>query len=107
MGGAKKGGIGLLLGVATGAVLGVLFAPKKGRDLRDNVKKEIQHGGTGLGTVGKNFAAMGKDMADTAHDIYDSPSVQNSLHTGGRKFSSVLKVLKAKITGGKKKSADK
>jgi gas vesicle protein len=97
--GAKKSGLGLLIGVAAGTVLGVLFAPKKGKVIRENFKKELKDGGTGLNTVGKNFAAMGKDIADTTKNVYESPGVQKPLNKGIIELEKAGSGLKDKITG--------
>ena len=53
---AGKGKISLLLGVAAGAVTGMLFAPNKGKALRDKIAKERKSGGFGHKVVAKDLA---------------------------------------------------
>lgn len=54
----------LLFGLLTGAGLGILFAPKKGKDLRQNIIKERKEGGTGLEELG---TAMKESATEAAH----------------------------------------
>lgn len=39
----------LVVGLLAGASFGLLFAPKKGKELREKIKKEINEGGVGIG----------------------------------------------------------
>jgi gas vesicle protein len=50
---SKKALLGVLAGIATGAVLGILFAPKKGSDTR------------------KDIARKGEDLAEALNDKID------------------------------------
>lgn len=88
---------GLFFGVIMGTILGVLFAPKKGKELRTQLKKEIDKGGIGTETLKDNFIAMGQDMADTAHDIYEQPQVKDTIDKGQKYVKKVMKQAKGKI----------
>lgn len=46
-----KGLRNILAGLLAGATLGILFSPKKGKDIRSEFKKELDEGGTGLNTL--------------------------------------------------------
>lgn len=81
---------GLLFGVIMGTLLGVLFAPKKGKDLRGQLKNEVEKGGLGTETLKKSFTEMGKDIADTAGEIYEQPEVQKQVKKGKRRLSDWL-----------------
>ena len=70
---------GLLFGVLAGTVLGILFAPKKGKELREQIKRERDEGGLGVDALKEGFVGMGKDMAGTAKDVYESETVQDNL----------------------------
>ena len=61
----KAGKVGLLLGVVTGALTGLLFAPEKGKELRKNIVKERQAGGLGHKAIAHNMA----EMADEGFDL--------------------------------------
>ena len=52
-----KGLKSLLAGLLGGAALGILFAPKKGEELRKDIKNEVDSGGSGMNTV-KNTVVL-------------------------------------------------
>lgn len=64
-----KGLKSLLAGVVAGVGLGILFAPKKGSELRKNLKDEVKKGGCGLDTLKGAAVDMGKDMKDTYGEL--------------------------------------
>lgn len=74
---AKKSGI--FLGLLAGTALGILFAPKKGKVMRDKIKKELEEGGYGLEAVKEGFIGMGKEVVDTAKEAYESDEVQEHI----------------------------
>lgn len=96
----KKGG--LLFGIMMGTILGVLFAPGKGKQLRDKLLKEIRSGGLGAKTIGSNFKLMGRDIIDVSREAYENPQVQKKINKGGKSLkntalaflNNLLKTLK-------------
>lgn len=74
---AKKSG--LLLGLLAGTAVGILFAPKRGKKMRDNIKKEFEDGGYGLDAIKEGFVGMGKEVVDTAKEAYESEEVQEGI----------------------------
>ena len=94
----KKGG--LLFGIMMGTLLGVIFAPGKGKQLREKLFKEIRGGGYGAKTIGNNFKLMGRDIIDVSREAYENPQVQEKLNSGGKSLKSTVlafldKLLKA------------
>ena len=68
---SKKALLGVLAGIATGAMLGVLFAPKKGSDTR------------------KNISRKGEDLAEALNDKIDE------------KFDELLDAIAGKVKKSK------
>ena len=54
--------------------MGVLFSPKKGDEIRKNIKKEVKKGGTGLSTIAGTLVDMGKEIGESAKDTYEEVS---------------------------------
>jgi len=92
---------GLLFGVVVGTLMGVLFAPRKGKDLRNALKKEVEDGGLGAETLKKNFVEMGQDIAETAEEIYEQPEVQKQVKVGRKYVSGFLKTARKNIDEAK------
>ena len=57
--------LGLLVGAAAGAALGLLFAPDKG----DATRQRIADGAAGLG---KRVMNRGEEAAESADEMYDA-----------------------------------
>jgi len=93
----KKGG--LLFGIIMGTLMGVLFAPGKGKELRSRIVKEIDDGGLGTKALGNDFKMMGRDIADTAQDVYEDPRVQGGVKKGRKSIKQMFGELRKRFTG--------
>ena len=91
---------GLLFGLVAGTVLGILFAPKKGKSLRDKIVKEREKGGYGLEAVKNGFIGLGKEIAGVAKETYESDEVQEKL---GMARSKAEEMADEAVEEGKKK----
>ncbi len=99
--GNKRGG--LLFGVIVGTLLGVLFAPRKGKELRKQLKNEVAKGGVGTETLKKNFVEMGEDMASTAGEVYSQPEVQKVVKKGKKQVDQWMQVAEGHIEKAEEK----
>lgn len=96
----KKGPLGWLIGIVTGTLVGILFAPKKGEELRKNLKKERQKGGVGLDTLKGAYKGLGKEIADSAKEGYQLPEVQKVVRKAKKGLEDVKKTTRALIHDG-------
>jgi gas vesicle protein len=80
---------GLLTGLALGGLVGMLFAPKKGSDLRSSIKQDIDGGNYGLNAFKNAFTGMGKDMGDFAGEVSKHEDVKEYLTKGKRAAQDV------------------
>lgn len=77
--GKRRGGF--LFGILAGTALGILFAPKKGKRLREQIMKEREEGGHGLDAVKDGFVDMGREVVGSAKEFYGSEDVQEGMET--------------------------
>ena len=66
----------LIAGLSLGAILGVLFAPKKGSETRKNIKEK------GFEGVKETAKEITDDLTDTATDIYEDISKDERFKKG-------------------------
>jgi len=101
----KRGG--LLFGVIVGTLLGVLFAPKKGKELRKEFQNEVNKGGLGTETLKRNFKEMGSDMAETAQEVYAMPEVQEQVQKGKKHVGNLVKNAESQMHKAGEKVGEK
>lgn len=86
-----KGLKSLLTGIIAGTAIGVLFAPKEGSAVREDLKKEFEEGGTGMNTVKKTYTGMGKDIQATGKKAYKKASETEEFKTATENVKKAYK----------------
>lgn len=81
---------GLVAGLLAGATLGLLFSPKKGEELRKNIKAEIKGGGTGVKAVKSTAKEFGKNVGDTLQETYEDIKSNDSVSKHTKKAKSLI-----------------
>jgi gas vesicle protein len=81
-----------------GTLFGLAFAPKKGKELRKDLKEELDKGGNGKKLLKNTATEMSKDVAATAKELYQDPSVQKQINKGKTEIGKVVKDVKQEIT---------
>lgn len=84
-----RGPISWLFGVVVGATLGVLFAPRTGKELRARMKTDQKKGNLGIAPLKDDMQKLGQDLAGMAKDIYTSDQVQEIVEKGREKFEEL------------------
>ena len=79
----------LLAGLALGGILGLLFAPKKGVELRESFKKDIDEGNYGLNALRSALVGMGKDMKNFTSEVAKNEDVKEYLTKGKKAAKDV------------------
>jgi len=67
----------------------MLFAPKKGSEFREAIKKDIEGGNYGLNAFKDSFVLMGKDVGDFTSEVAKHEEVQEYLVKGKRAAQDV------------------
>lgn len=94
----------LIVGILAGTALGVLFSPKKGDEIRKNIKKEVKHGGTGLVAIVHTLSDMGKEIGESTKETYEEVSRTEAYKKAKAKTG---KFVKSKISAKHRNQAKK
>lgn len=86
-----------LFGAVLGAIFGLAFAPKKGSELRKEIKTELDKGGNGSEALKKNVQIMGEDISQTTQDIYNDPTVQKHIREGKKEGEKLFNKAKKNL----------
>ena len=95
-----KSKLGLVLGLLAGTAVGVLFAPRKGKELRQKIRNEIKEGGFGQKTLSHDIKVMGEDIAGTAKEVYESEKVKEGIKSGVEIAKKKSNSVKKRISQG-------
>lgn len=101
---------GLFLGLIAGTALGILFAPKKGKKLREDIQKERDEGGLGLDSMKDGYIEMGKEIVAGAKELYATDEVQEGIGRAKEIAEDAMeegKMHVRRISAQAKKEADK
>ncbi|EKD63989.1 MAG: hypothetical protein ACD_51C00109G0004 [uncultured bacterium] len=105
---SKKGGkIALALGLITGALTGILFAPQKGKELRSKIMNERKSGGSGAKAVGDDVKQMGADIFDIMKKIAATEEVKGFMGQAKEKALEMANVKKEDLDELVKKAYEK
>ena len=91
-----------LIGAIVGTLFGLAFAPKKGSDLRKELKDEIKTGGHGEKTLQKNAKIISKDVSVTAQEVMEDPQVKKQIAKVKKEGGKAIRTAQKNIgsTGG-------
>ncbi|PIQ77095.1 hypothetical protein COV82_06240 [Candidatus Peregrinibacteria bacterium CG11_big_fil_rev_8_21_14_0_20_46_8] len=96
-----QGRLGWLFGILTGAVLGVLFAPRRGKELRRKMEQDRKKGGVGVRPLGEDLKDVGKSLHKVFKDIYqevrDHAAVKEAIDTGKDYFGDYIDEAKEQL----------
>lgn len=85
-----KGIKSLFVGILAGVGLGILFSPKKGTEIRKDLKDEVDKGGTGLSTIKDTFVKMGKDLGKSCKECYEDINENKNFQEGKKKTTKLI-----------------
>jgi gas vesicle protein len=94
-----------IFGAVLGALFALAFAPKKGSELRKDIKSEIDKGGHGEDTLKKTAKIIGDDFIETGKIIYHDPEVQKHIKRGKKEAQKLAEETKAKLQNSGKQWA--
>ena len=86
-----------IVGLISGLTFGMLFAPKKGKDLRDEIMNKGRESGTeGLMALGKAFKGAGQDAFKELKNLSEHEQVAAFLELSHDKMKSFLEAAEEK-----------
>lgn len=83
------GRIGWFIGLVVGAVAGLLFAPREGKKLREQIKSDRKRGNLGIAPLKDDMKKLGEELAGLAVGFYESEPVQDIVEIGREKMQDI------------------
>ncbi len=77
------------VGLGVGAAVALLFAPKAGEELRNDISEGVNDGVNQIRSTGKELKRKVQRLADTAQDQVDR--VQDAIEAGENAYSQAAK----------------
>ena len=96
--GKNKGGA-FFFGALLGGIFSLLFAPKKGKELRKDLQKSYKEKGWegNLAVLKKESKVMMDDVSKTAQEIKESPRVKKAVNKGKKQAKTYSKIAEKRL----------
>lgn len=87
--GKSRGLFGWMIGILTGTALGVLFAPRKGRETRDRIQKARKSGGFGHEPLFADIKKLGEEIGAVTKGAYKHSELPSLIRTWRKKLQEL------------------
>ena len=106
---SKKVGLGLLIGAAIGAGIGILTAPQSGEETRQDIAKKAKEAGDIVRDKADEYVNLARDFGNDVGEKLSQirPAIQEKMEDLGEQYEESVHGVKVEIAKAKEEASDK